>query len=154
MPDPIKKSKKKKRAIKINPKAQFQDGTGLLEKDLKDYLKKSRSNVDVTLKPGGKGFVPRPLATGAITPDNNPATLFMPVGRGLKMLNQYRKSISTSAFNLIKKKITDKTPYGVIGNLIESAVAASTYSEDEEQDPSKLSKGGSVRTIKKGNSKR
>jgi len=54
----------------------------------------------------------------------------MPVGKGLKMLNQYKKSLSAPAFDLIKKKIIDKTPYGVVANLIEGAVAS--FSNDED----------------------
>ena len=46
------------------------DGTGLLEKDVKDYVEKTKSNFDGTLKPAPEAdpseFFP-PMATGAIT---------------------------------------------------------------------------------------
>jgi len=87
--------------------------------------------------------------SGEITPDNDPALFAMPTGMGLKMLNTYRKSLSKPAFDLIKKKIIDKTPYGVIANLIEGAIAAFPSSEDKEQTPPKLYRGGSVKTIKR-----
>ena len=130
MPTP-KKKKKQQRAVKANMPAI--DVTPGME-----YLRES-----------GKDFTPRPLATGAITPDNNPALFAMPTGTGLKMLNTYRKSLSKPAFDLIKKKIIDKTPYGVIANLIEGAIAAFPSSEDEEQTSPKLYKGGVVKPIKR-----
>mgnify|MGYP003135053297 CR=1 FL=1 len=51
--------------------------------------------------------------------------------------------------DLIKKRIIDKTPYGVIANLIEGAIAAFPSSENEEQNPPKLYKNGVVKPIKR-----
>ena len=73
----------------------------------------------------------------------------VPTARGLKWLNQYRKSLSKPAFDLIKGKIVDKAPYGVIANLIEGAIAAFQSSKNEEETPRKLYSGGSVKPIKR-----
>ena len=153
MPTP-KKKKKQKRAVKINPRTQFSDGTGLLEKDVKDYVEKSRSNFDGTLKPGGKGFVPPPLATGQINPDNNPAQLMMPYGKALKYLHQYKKSLSKPAFDLIKKKAKEGVlSYGLLSEILEQSAEFSfdeyMSSKDEEETPRKLYSGGLVRPIKR-----
>ena len=92
-----KKKKKYNRAIKnklhYNPRTQFPDGTGLLEKDVKDYVEKTKSNFDGTLKPGGKGFVPPPLATGAINPDNTLASFAMPVGKTAQLVGKGVKAV-------------------------------------------------------------
>ena len=114
-----KKKKKYNRVIKnklhYNPKTQFPSGVGLLEKDVKDYLKKNpSSDIDVSdLKsvPGDEGsagsgvlnpeFVtpdnPMGLATGAVNPDNTLASFAMPVGKtaqlvgkGVKAVKNYR----------------------------------------------------------------
>jgi hypothetical protein len=136
-----KKKKKQKRAVKasmpavdVTPGKENPFGSGY---------------TGINYTPSDPSEFYPPLATGAITPDNNPALFAMPTGMGLKMLNQYRKSLSKPAFDLIKKKIIDKTPYGVIANLIEGAIAAFPSSEDEEQTPPELYKGGVVKPIKR-----
>jgi hypothetical protein len=168
-----KKKKKYNRAIKSNliydptrwadgsSKTQFPDGAGLLEKDVKDYLEKTKSNFDGTLKPAPESdpseFFP-PMATGAITPDNNPAQLLMPWGKALKYLHQYKKSLSAPAFDLIKKKAKEGVlSYGLFAEILEQAAEFSfdkhMSSKDEKETPPKLYKGGSVKPIKKSNPK-
>ena len=168
-----KKKKKQKRAVKnnlrYNPKTQFPDGTGLLEKDLKDYVEKTKSNFDSTLKPVDNGFIPPSLATGAITPDNNLAQVLLPWGKVLKGIHQWGRSLSQGAFDLIKRKAKEGLlTYGLLGEILEQSAefgfdkyisskdeeemrkkAQDKYNETTPLKPIKFYKGGVVKPIKR-----
>ena len=180
MPTP-KKKKKQKRAVKnnlrYNPKTQFPDGTGLLEKDVKDYLKKNPpSNVDIS--DAGSGVLnpefvtpdnPMGLATGAITPDNNLAQLAMPWGKALQGIHRWGKSLSQGTFDLIKKKAKEGLlSYGMFAEILERSAESSfdkhmsskneeekrrkaedKYNEKTPLNPIKFYKGGIVKPIKR-----
>tara|TARA_R110000796_G_scaffold10289_1_gene34321 strand:- start:9442 stop:11619 length:2178 start_codon:yes stop_codon:yes gene_type:complete len=80
---------------------------------------------------------------GAITPDNNPALMLMPVAKGLQLLNTYRKSLSATAFNTAKGMVKDGVPYGVLAAMLEAAVERAFSSGDEEtENKVKMRTGG------------